>query len=48
MVAILVGGLAVFIGAMIGSTLALIISRYLLRDLFDAMASKWKYFKAID
>ncbi|KRX00441.1 hypothetical protein PPERSA_03174 [Pseudocohnilembus persalinus] len=46
--AVMVGGLAVFIGAQIGSTLALIISRYILRELFETYALKWTYFKAID
>ncbi|CAI2367132.1 unnamed protein product [Moneuplotes crassus] len=46
--AILVGSIAVWCGAMLGSMLAMLIGRYLLRDWVGKKAKKNKYFGAID
>ena len=47
-VAILVGATVVWIGAMIGSILAMLIGRYLLRNWVGKKARKYKVFGAID
>lgn len=47
-VAILVGSIAVWTGAMIGSIAAMYIGRYLLRNWVAKKAQKFKVFGAID
>ena len=48
LVAILVGSIVVWTGAMIGSILAMLIGRYLLRDWVGKKANQFKVFGAID
>lgn len=47
-VAILIGSIVVWSGAMIGSILAMLIGRYLLREWVGKKARKYKVFGAID
>ena len=47
-VAILLGSVAVWIGAMIGSFLAMLLGRYLLRSTIEKKALKFRVFRAID
>lgn len=46
--AILVGSIAVWCGAMLGSMIAMLVGRYLLREWVGAKARKYKVFGAID
>ena len=47
-VAIAVGTVSVWVGAMIGSILAMLLGRYVFRDSVKAKALKYKTFGAID
>lgn len=47
-VAILVGSVSVWTGAMLGSTGAMLVGRYLLRDWVSKKAEKYRIFGAID
>lgn len=46
--AILIGVAAVWIGAEIGSILAMLLGRYVFRESLQKRKKKWKYFNAID
>ena len=46
--AVLVGGLAVFAGAWIGSNLALLLARYLCRAYAQRLSKRFAFFRAID
>ncbi|KRX00438.1 hypothetical protein PPERSA_03171 [Pseudocohnilembus persalinus] len=46
--ALFLGSLAVFFGALLGSMLAFLIARYLLRSYIQKKAQKWKITKALD
>ena len=47
-IAVLVGSLSVWIGAEIGSCVAFLLGKFVLRDLSERLASKYKVGKAID
>ena len=48
LVSIILGSLAVWVGAMIGSFLAMLLGRYLLRSTIERKALKYRIFRAID
>ena len=46
--AVLIGGISVFVGAWIGSNLAMLLARYLFRESALKLSKKYALFRAID